>query len=330
MTDEPLFGLLKYSFKMTWMNYNPTTKMPHLYSTVSNEGSLIPTTDDIAWEHFRYYRWVYNKLEIAESQGLSCGLVPTIPDQFPVVVKPVFNLMGGSINAKVAHNLEQYQKIVDPGSFWSPFHFGEHHSIDLILKDGQIVEMFSFHGEKLQFGAFDIWSLNDDETDDELLELVEPWVEEFLVGHTGCLNLEVIGDYIIEAQLRMGDIDRFGDAQLMSAIHKLYNTGKWEYRRNSDTPESFFLAALFAQPNKIFNINFELFDYIVGNELVYYQIDDPEMYHTNPPHGSRVAIFCDYEQDNVIWARNIAAAMFKPDIDGKYLQPLTGYKELHL
>ena len=25
-------------------------------------------------------------------------------------------------------------------------------------------------------------------------------------------------------------------------------------------------------------INFELFDYIVGNELVYYQIDDPNMY----------------------------------------------------
>ena len=140
----------------------------------------------------------------------------------------------------------------------------------------------------------------------------------------------MIGDYIIEAQLRMGDIDRLGDAQLMCAIHKLYNTGKWEYRRNSDTPESFFLAALFAQPNKIFNIHFDLFDYIVGNELVYYQIDDPNTYHTNPPHGNRVAIFCDYEKDNVIWARNIAAAMFKPDIDGKYLQPLIGYKELQL
>ena len=35
-----------------------------------------------------------------------------------------------------------------------------------------------------------------------------------------------------------------------------------------------------------------------------------------------------YELDNVVWARNICAAMMKPDIDGKYLQPLTGYKEL--
>ena len=81
-------------------NYDPIDKM-HLYKgVVPTDGVIIPTTDDIAWEHFRHYRWIYNKLEIAESQGLSCGLVPTIPDQFPVVVKPVFNLMGGSINAR--------------------------------------------------------------------------------------------------------------------------------------------------------------------------------------------------------------------------------------
>ena len=85
---------------MTWKNYDPIDKM-HLYKgVVPTEGVTIPTTDDIAWEHFRHYRWIYNKLEIAESQGLSCGLVPTIPDRFPVVVKPVFNLMGGSINAR--------------------------------------------------------------------------------------------------------------------------------------------------------------------------------------------------------------------------------------
>ena len=45
------------------------------------------------------------------------------------------------------------------------------------------------------------------------------------------------------------------------------------------------------------------------------------MYHTNPPHGNRVALF-NYDLDNVTWARNIAIAMFKPDIDGLYVQPL--------
>ena len=314
---------------MTWETYNPVQRMfSHYEGQVRDDGVLIPTTDEVAWKHHWQHRWIYNKLEVAQSQGLACGIVPTEPTEFPVVVKPIYNLMGGSINVQVCHNMEEYNKIVDPGCFWSPFHFGDHHSIDLILLDGKIVEMFSFHGEKLQFGAFDLWSLNDDETDDELLELVDPWVEEFMSGYTGCLNLEVIGDYIIEAQLRMGDIDRFGDHELMQAIWTLHNEHRWEYKRNEWTPTEFYLAALFAQPHKHFNINFDLFDYIVGDALVYYQIDDPDMYHTNPPHGNRVAIFCDYELDNVVWARNICAAMMKPDIDGKYLQPLTGYKEL--
>jgi hypothetical protein len=234
--------------------------------------------------------------------------------------------MGGSINAKVAHNLEDYYKIVDPGSFWSPFHFGDHYSIDLILKDGQIVEMFSFHGEKLQFGAFDYWELIQD--DDDLLELLEPWIDEFMYPYTGCLNVEVIGDYIIEAQLRMGDIDRLGDIQLMSAIHKLYNTGEWEYRRNGDTPETFFLAALFGQKGKEFDIDIALFNYIVDGELVYYQFDDVDEYHANPMYGNRVALFCDDSWENVEWARNIAIAMTKPDIDGRYVQPLKGFVEL--
>tara|TARA_Y100001937_G_C7132050_1_gene338099 strand:- start:2794 stop:3750 length:957 start_codon:yes stop_codon:yes gene_type:complete len=314
---------------MSWEAYDPIRKMAtHYEGQVRDDGVLIPTTDEVAWKHYWQHNWIYNKLEVAESQGLDCGIVPTEPTEFPVVVKPIYNLMGGSINVQVCHNMEEYNKIVDPGCFWSPFHFGEHQSLDLILLDGKIVEMFSFHGEKLQFGAFDLWSLNDDNTDDDLLELVEPWVNEFMSDYTGCLNLEVIGDYIIEGQLRMGDIDRFGDHELMQAIWTLHNEHRWEYKRNVWTPTEFYLAALFAQPNKHFNINFELFDYIVGDALVYYQIDDPNMYHTNPPHGNRVAIFCDYELDNVIWARNICAGMMKPDIDGKYLQPLTGYKEL--
>jgi len=312
---------------MTWGSYNPVEKLYHLYGeNVRDDGVLIPTTDDVAWKHYSFHRWVYNKLEIAETQGLSCGLVPTEPTEFPVVVKPVFNLFGGSINASVCHNMDEYRKITDPGLFWSPYHFGEHYSLDLILQDGQIKEMFTLRGEKLQFGAFDYWELVND--DDDLLELVEPWVDEFMEGYTGCLNLEVIGDYIIEAQLRMGDIDRLGDHELMHAIWNLHNNHEWVYKRNDYTPQTFYLAALFAQPNKSFNIDFTLFDYIVGDALLYYQIDDPKMYHTNPPHGNRVAIFCDYDWDNVSWARNICAAMMKPDIDGRYLQPLKDYQEL--
>lgn len=312
---------------MSWKNYDPVEKMPFLYEeSVPSNGVLIPTTDEVAWQHFKHFRWVYNKLEIAETQGLPCGLIPVPPTEYPVVVKPLHNLFGGGLGARVVHTQEQYDLITDPGLFWSPYHFGEHHSIDLILQEGEIREMFTFRGEKLQFGAFDYWELIQD--DDELLELIEPWIDEYMEGYTGCLNIETVGDYIIEVQLRMGDIDRLGDSQLMSAIHKLYNTGEWEYRRNTETPETFFIAALFGQSGKDFDIDINLFDYIVGMELVYYQFDDIDTYHANPSHGNRVGIFCDDSWKNVAWARNIAIAMTKPEIEGFYVQPLKDYVEL--
>ena len=87
----------------------------------------------------------------------------------------------------------------------------------------------------------------------ELLEVVQPWVDEFLVGYTGCVNLEVIGDYIIEAQLRMGILTALGMFNLC-LLFTSCTTLESGISTQQCYSESFFLAALFAQPNKIFNI----------------------------------------------------------------------------
>ena len=65
-------------------------------------------------------------------------------------------------------------------------------------------------------------------------------------------------------------------------------------------------------------------------DLVYFQIDDPNQYHTNPSHGNRVAIFCDDSWDAVARARNLVVALMKPDIDGRYVDCLRDYEELRL
>jgi hypothetical protein len=125
----------------------------------------------------------------------------------------------------------------------------------------------------------------------------------------------------------MGDIDRFGDRELMEAIHVLYNVGEWTYDGNRTT--EFYLAALFAQYNKSFTINKtlceEIFDY-----LTYYQIDDPKNACINPPTGQRLAIFCGETLEDVTDARNIAIALFTPDIDGKYTDALTDFRDLRI
>ena len=314
---------------MTWENYNPVKQMPHLYEGyVSEDGVVIPTTDEVAYQSFKDFRWVYNKMTICHTQKIPHGPLGTTPTEFPVCVKPIYNLFGGSIGSVVCHNLQDYEKILNPGTFWSRYAMGEHYSIDVILKDGEIMTYFAMRGEKLQHGAFDYWELVNLPMEEE--DYLSTWIWENMGGYSGVINIEMIGCQIIEAQLRMGDLDRFGDHELMEAVYNLYNHNTWDWAPNDYTPSTFYLAALFGQPNTKFNLNISLFDYICGDELVYYQFDDPDLYFTNPDHGNRIGIFCDDKLSRVVKARNIAVEMLSPDIDGKYLSPIEGYLDLSL
>ena len=49
----------------------------------------IPTEDGDAWAWYPEYKWVYNKLAIAESQSLPCGPHGLDPPSFPVFSKPI-------------------------------------------------------------------------------------------------------------------------------------------------------------------------------------------------------------------------------------------------
>ena len=314
---------------MTWDSYNPIKQMSAVYAGVSDDDTVIPTTDEVAWEYFHEFRWVYNKMDLCETLGVPYGPIGTKPSTYPVCVKPIINLMGGSVKSQVCHNPEEYAKVTDPGLFWSSYAMGDHYSVDYVMCRGVPTEYFAFYGEKLQHGAFDFWSLQQD-LPEEVHRTIYNWLEENLEEYTGIVNIEIIGHQIIEAQLRMGDLDRLGDATLMEAIHTLYSKHTWEWTKDSGFfPETFYLAALFAQPNTTYHINTTLAKKVFG-DLTYYQIDDPNFYHTNPAHGNRIAIFCDQNWEKVARARNIAVALFTPDIDGKYVDCLRDYEELRL
>lgn len=313
---------------MPWETYDPKLAMPKTYSLLSDWGDVIPTTDSYAYSFYgKELNWVYNKIKICESQNLPCGPLGTSPSQYPVIVKPIINLWGGGNNVAIAHSVEQYEEIKTAGLFWSPFHIGEHYSVDLIVLDGVVQTTFWFRGEKLQLGMFDYWEYTEG-YDNYLYGYVVDWVQSNLGNYTGCVNLEVIGKYITEVHLRMGDIDRFGSQPLMEAIHILYNAKTW-VNIDLEIPKSFYLAALFAQTNKTFTINEKLANALFSH-LTYYQIDNADGMHSNPPGGNRLAIFCDSSLDTVCNARNIAIALFKPDIDGKYTDCLRNFEDLRI
>jgi hypothetical protein len=314
---------------MTWTSYNPISQMPKFYANLYDDDTIIPTTDEVAWGFHTEFRRVYNKMHICWTQGIPFGPVGTMPTEYPVCVKPIYNLLGGSVKSQVCHNEQEYLQIKDPSLFWSRYHMGDHLSIDFIVLDGVIQDAFVFRGEKLQHGAFDYWELMSKDKHYFEYRIAHVWIESNLKGYTGCVNVEAIGGNIIEVQLRMGDLDRLGNITLMQSIHTLYSQKRWDWVEDQDMPDTFYLAALFAQPNTTFSFNPNLIGKIC-EDLTYYQIDDTKQYHINPSHGNRVAIFCDENWEAVARARNIVAALFKPDIDGRYLDCLRDYEELRL
>jgi hypothetical protein len=311
---------------MPWKYYNPRKAMPDAYKDLSEWGVDIPTTDTFAYpNNLGTYDWVYNKMKICATQNLPHGPIGTTPTVFPVIIKPIYNLYGGGNSIQVAHTIEEYENIQDGGLFWSPFQMGEHYSVDIIMLHGKIQETIWFRGEKLSLGMFDYWELTKNYSS-QLWCYVTDWAEFNLSNYTGCVNLEVIGDVITEVHLRMGDIDRLGSQPLMEAIHILYNAEKWP-NIDLEIPDTFYIAALFAQPATQFTINERLLHEINSN-LTYFQLDDSYCNDSNPPSGTRLAIFCDKDFNKVCKARNITIALFKPDIHGQYTDCLTNFVDL--
>jgi hypothetical protein len=307
---------------MPWKNYNPKIAMPKQYKDLSDWGTVIPTSDEMAWTVNPKYRWVYNKLELALSQGIPAAPLGVEPTEYPVIVKPITNLSGGGIGAFVCHTHEQYKKCKDiAGYFWSRYHFGTHYSIDLIVVNGDIKLDITFVGEKLQLGLFDYWYLT--KANQNTLHIIQEWICKNIPTYTGCLNLEVLDNVIIEAHLRFGDLDRLGDTELLESIHALYNGNKWVY--NNTLPKEFYIAALFGQREIDFNINPALASYLFS-DLTYFQLDSSGIEPMGCPIlGKRIALFCDSDFDKVTRARNIAIALTTPDIDGRFTDPLTNY-----
>jgi len=307
---------------MPWKNYNPKQAMPNAYKELSEWGMVIPTSDDVAWIVNPEYNWVYNKLAVALSQNIPSGPIGVEPTEYPVIVKPITNLAGGGVGATVCHNKEQYSKIMHlAGYFWSRFHLGTHYSIDVIVLNGEIKLDITFVGEKLQLGLFDYWYLT--KSNLSTIHYLQEWITKYTPRYSGCMNFEVIDGVIIEVHLRFGDLDRIGDTELLEAIHVLYNANKWTY--NNTLPTEFYIAALFGQHDAKFSINVALANYLFS-DLVYFQLDSSGIEPIGSPVlGKRLALFCDTDLSKVTRARNIAIALFSPDIEGRFTDPLLNY-----
>ena len=192
---------------------NDPWRLQYFEGIACPERVVIPTEDPDSYRLYPQHRWIYNKLLVAESQGLPCGPHGIMPKAFPVFSKPIYNLRGMGIETRIFRDRAEYLAARDPGHMWMPVLDGEHVSSDAAVVAGEVRWWRHTIGRPLGDGMFDYWTVLADAKPD-LETYCCTWIAANLAGYTGMLNLETIGGRIIEVHLRSPMVSKIGRAHV--------------------------------------------------------------------------------------------------------------------
>jgi hypothetical protein len=190
---------------------------------------IIPTDDIDCWPWFPHHRWVYDKLKIAESQGLACGPHGVLPPHYPVFSKPIINLRGMGIGSRIIASPAEMQQHSTAGHFWMQLLEGDHVSTDCAVIAGNTKWIRHATGEPTHDGMFKHWTIHA-AAHPTLEKYLRHWVSQNLPDYNGMLNFETIGGLIIELHLRFSDqwCDLYGKGWV-DALVKLYAQKTWNF-----------------------------------------------------------------------------------------------------
>ena len=266
-------------------------------NTSCPEDVTVPVKDYDAYQLFPKYRWIYNKLTIAEIQGLTCAPHGVIPTSFPVFSKPIFNLKSMGAGSRILHNYQEYLDNYSPGHMWSELLDGEHISTDLAVLYGKVVWLAHTRGHPMPGGTFDRWDINVEIPCEHERYLIQ-FVETNLEGYSGMLNAEMIDGRIIEAHLRFSDqwVDLY-PVEFLKAVIDLYQWHSWCPSTELRNLVNGYSVVLFGSSGKRYwkKPDKESWEKIredypgVSSVTVTFLDETLSKYHSMPPGGFRLA-----------------------------------------
>lgn len=258
------------------------------------EDVRIPTEDGDAWSWYPKYKWLYNKLSIAESQDLPCGPHGVDPPSFPVFSKPIYNMRGMGAGSRIFRTMKEYRHNQRPGHMWMPLLEGEHVSSDAAIVDGEAKWWRHTIGKPLPGGMFDYWTVLA-EARPEVEDYCSEWIRRNLAGYSGMVNFETIGARIIEAHLRFSDQwpDLYG-LGWTDALVRLYAEGVWRFddraRREGYSVVLFGAHGVqYAHPPEDVVDDLRRWPHVSSIQITFHE-DRPPSAHSMPPGGFRLGI----------------------------------------
>jgi hypothetical protein len=254
----------------------------------------IPTEDSDAWAWYPDHRWVYDKIAVAQSQGLAAAPHGVPPPAYPVFSKPITNLKGMGIASRIVRSAADYEQGLTPGHMWMTLLDGRHVSSDTAVVDGEPRWWRHVTGEPGAEGTFDYWTVHG-APDTEIEAYCSTWIRSHLQGYTGILNTETIGGRMIEVHLRMSDQwpDLYG-AGWVDALVGLYAQRRWEFA-DRDRRDGFSVVLFgphgphYRHPPPSLVDEVREMPGISSVQITFHEDKDPAQ-HAMPPGGFRLAV----------------------------------------
>ena len=209
-----------------------------LYEDIDDHGADIPCDDINAyhWALKNKLEWVFNKLILMKSQGVFSAPHGVKPKKYPVISKPICNMMGLSDGVElILYPDNECDEDWDPkwykaGYMWMSPLQGIQYSSDLILEEGKVKWVYTMRAvpEYKKDFWFNRFESETERGIDFLPEKVLKWINDNLSEYTGAFNIEYINGIIIDAHVRHSNqfVDFYGPDWL-DALAYLYRHGDW-------------------------------------------------------------------------------------------------------
>jgi hypothetical protein len=287
-------------------------RLQYFEHAVCPPGVNIPTEDCDAWLWYPDHRWVYDKIAIAQSQGLEAAPHGVTPSRFPVFSKPITNLRGMGIASRVLHSASEYAQSLTPGHMWMARLEGRHVSSDAVIVEGEPCWWRHVTGAPSGEGTFDYWTVHA-AAEPGIEDYCGAWIRAHLKGYTGILNIETIGGAMIEVHLRMSDQwpDLYG-ADWVAAVIRLYHQRVWDFA-DRDRRDGYSVVLFgphgpsYHHPPAAVVTQVRNMPEISSVQITFHEDRNPAR-HAMPPGGFRLAIVNAWSLSSGLAGRDILGA----------------------
>jgi hypothetical protein len=254
------------------MNYTNPYIDPFKY----HFSSKMPYFDIEAHKKYPKYNWVYDKLYIAQSQGIQCGKLETLKPHinnidYPIFIKPRWGHKSASSKNcfKIKNKDELLLYINMKDMMWSEFIDNTENMTDFIMLNGNIMHQITYKYSDAQNGFSDVWKYIS--PDNKPPTYINEWVQKNMSGYTGMLNVQYRENIIIEVGLRLARGGAYilstDNEYLIKNINNIIDDEQWDYNiKDKMIFKPFYSFKCYTTKSILYLLPHHIVEYILKNK----------------------------------------------------------------